>query len=94
MPSAAHDTELKKDVAIKKVNKVFERKILAKRTLRELKLLRHFLDHENVLMSSALRIWTASLMLDNVDHLHCGHYEAAERKLFRDVEALIAVLLF
>lgn len=48
--SAAHDTELKKDVAIKKVNKVFERKILAKRTLRELKLLRHFLDHENVLL--------------------------------------------
>lgn len=36
------------DVAIKKVTKVFDRKILAKRTLREIKLLRHFQGHENI----------------------------------------------
>ena len=47
--SAAADDETKKDVAIKKVNKVFDRKILAKRTLRELKLLRHFCNHENII---------------------------------------------
>jgi mitogen-activated protein kinase 7 len=35
-------------VAIKKVTKVFEKAILAKRALREVKLLRHFSGHENV----------------------------------------------
>ena len=35
-------------VAIKKINKPFEHKIFAKRTLRELKIMR-LLDHENIL---------------------------------------------
>ncbi|KAJ3192984.1 Mitogen-activated protein kinase, partial [Entophlyctis luteolus] len=36
------------DVAIKKVLKVFEKSILAKRALREIKLLKHFNGHENI----------------------------------------------
>jgi mitogen-activated protein kinase 7 len=36
------------EVAIKKVQRVFEKSILAKRALREIKLLRHFQNHENI----------------------------------------------
>ena len=35
-------------VAIKKVTNVFSKKILAKRALREVKLLQHFRDHKNI----------------------------------------------
>ncbi|KAG0241766.1 kinase-like domain-containing protein [Mortierella sp. GBAus27b] len=45
---AAKNTETGEDVAIKKVTKVFEKAILAKRALREVKLLRHFAGHENI----------------------------------------------
>lgn len=45
---ACRDTELGINVAIKKISKIFAKRILAKRTLRELKLLRHFSNHENV----------------------------------------------
>lgn len=45
---AAEDTRTGKIVAIKKIQKAFEHKIFAKRTLRELKLLR-LLGHDNVL---------------------------------------------
>ncbi|RKO94901.1 Pkinase-domain-containing protein, partial [Caulochytrium protostelioides] len=46
---AARNTETGQEVAIKKVTKVFEKAILAKRALRELKLLRHFHGHENII---------------------------------------------
>ncbi|EPZ32808.1 Pkinase-domain-containing protein [Rozella allomycis CSF55] len=46
---AARDTETGQEVAIKRIGKVFERKIITKRTLRELKLLRHFNSHENII---------------------------------------------
>jgi serine/threonine protein kinase len=45
---AAKSSETGQDVAIKKVLKVFEKSILAKRALREIKLLRHFNGHENI----------------------------------------------
>ncbi|KAJ1560036.1 Mitogen-activated protein kinase [Cladochytrium tenue] len=45
---AAKSLESGQDVAIKKVLKVFEKSILAKRALREIKLLRHFNGHENI----------------------------------------------
>lgn len=45
---AAEDTRTGKMVAIKKIQKAFEHKIFAKRTLRELKLLR-LLAHDNIL---------------------------------------------
>ncbi|KAJ3118916.1 Mitogen-activated protein kinase [Phlyctochytrium bullatum] len=45
---AAKSLETGQEVAIKKVQKVFEKSILAKRALREIKLLRHFNGHENI----------------------------------------------
>ena len=46
--SSAKNTETGELVAIKKINKVFDKTILAKRALREIKLLRHFNGHENI----------------------------------------------
>jgi mitogen-activated protein kinase 7 len=40
--------EGRKDVAIKKITKVFSKQILTKRTLREIKILRFFNGHENI----------------------------------------------
>jgi serine/threonine protein kinase len=37
------------EVAVKKIMKVFDRKIITKRTLREIKLLREFQGHENII---------------------------------------------
>ena len=45
--SSALNSETGEQVAIKKIANAFDNKIDAKRTLREIKLLRH-LDHENV----------------------------------------------
>ncbi|KAI8844315.1 Mitogen-activated protein kinase [Chytriomyces hyalinus] len=45
---AAKNLQTGQDVAIKKVLKVFEKSILAKRALREIKLLKHFNGHENI----------------------------------------------
>ncbi|ORY06303.1 Pkinase-domain-containing protein [Basidiobolus meristosporus CBS 931.73] len=45
---SAKNIETGEELAIKKVTKVFEKNILAKRALRELKLLRHFNGHENI----------------------------------------------
>ncbi|KAL1927892.1 hypothetical protein VTP01DRAFT_3297 [Rhizomucor pusillus] len=45
---AAKDTETGEQVAIKKVCRIFEKNILAKRALREVKLLKHFNGHENI----------------------------------------------
>ncbi|KAF1875005.1 hypothetical protein Lal_00007621 [Lupinus albus] len=44
---SAHNSETNEQVAIKKIANAFDNKIDAKRTLREIKLLRH-MDHENV----------------------------------------------
>lgn len=45
---AAQDPQTGEGVAIKKLTNVFSKKILAKRALRELKLLQHFRGHRNV----------------------------------------------
>ena len=47
-PSSAKNISNSTDVAIKKVQNVFTKPILAKRALREIKLLLHFNGHENV----------------------------------------------
>jgi hypothetical protein len=47
-PSAAVNNQTNEGVAIKKVTNVFSKKILAKRALREIKLLQHFRGHRNV----------------------------------------------
>ena len=46
--SAATNVQTGEGVAIKKVTNVFSKKILAKRALREIKLLQHFRGHRNV----------------------------------------------
>ena len=46
--SAATNNQTGDGVAIKKVTNVFSKKILAKRALREIKLLQHFRGHRNV----------------------------------------------
>lgn len=46
--SAAVNNSTNEGVAIKKVTNVFSKKILAKRALREIKLLQHFRGHRNV----------------------------------------------
>uniref|UniRef100_A0A7S1TCU8 mitogen-activated protein kinase n=1 Tax=Compsopogon caeruleus TaxID=31354 RepID=A0A7S1TCU8_9RHOD len=45
---SAHDNETGNKVAIKKISGIFENAVDCKRTLRELKLLKHF-EHENVI---------------------------------------------
>lgn len=42
------NNQTQEGVAIKKVTNVFSKKILAKRALREIKLLQHFRGHRNV----------------------------------------------
>jgi len=46
--SAATNSQTNEGVAIKKVTNVFSKKILAKRALREIKLLQHFRGHRNI----------------------------------------------
>ena len=48
--SAAVNAETHEEVAIKKIGNAFDNRIDAKRTLREIKLLRH-MDHENVIFN-------------------------------------------
>ena len=48
MSSAAVNGQTQEGVAIKKITNVFSKKILAKRALREIKLLQHFRGHRNV----------------------------------------------
>ena len=45
---AANNAQTGEGVAIKKVTNVFSKKILAKRALREIKLLQHFRGHRNI----------------------------------------------
>lgn len=52
--SAATNNQTNEGVAIKKVTNVFSKKILAKRALREIKLLQHFRGHRNVRLPAAV----------------------------------------
>ncbi|KAL7753807.1 mitogen activated protein kinase 2 [Sorochytrium milnesiophthora] len=58
--SAAKNRETGEDVAIKRVTKIFDKTILAKRALRELKLLRHFNGHENIISIFDMEVPTVS----------------------------------
>jgi mitogen-activated protein kinase 7 len=49
--SAARNRQNNQEVAIKKLTKIFDKSILSKRALREVKLLTHFNGHENVTTS-------------------------------------------
>ncbi|KAG5936761.1 Mitogen-activated protein kinase slt2/MPK1 [Claviceps sorghi] len=50
---AAVNNQTNEGVAVKKVTNVFSKKILAKRALREIKLLQHFRGHRNVSIMGA-----------------------------------------
>lgn len=52
---AAQNVQTQEGVAIKKLTNVFSKKILAKRALREIKLLQHFRGHRNVSLPSHVR---------------------------------------
>lgn len=60
--SAAMNSETREEVAIKKIGNAFDNRIDAKRTLREIKLLRH-MDHENVSFVSSI-VHMFSYLLD------------------------------
>lgn len=57
--SSALNLETNEHVAIKKIANAFDNKVDAKRTLREIKLLRH-MDHENV---SSFLLFVIAVML-------------------------------
>lgn len=64
--SAAVNNQTKESVAVKKVTNVFSKKILAKRALREIKLLQHFRGHRNVSLSALPRGTLPRLTLQNL----------------------------
>lgn len=81
-PSAATNKTNGEGVAIKKVTNVFSKKILAKRALREIKLLQHFRGHRNVGLSYIVAFAgdtstsrTDGLIPDNMSVRH-GHSAA------------------
>lgn len=55
---AGHDP--KEQVAVKKITNVFSKQILAKRALREIKLLQHFRGHRNVSSFRPTRVFLFS----------------------------------
>jgi serine/threonine protein kinase len=55
--SAAQNNATGEGVAIKKITNIFSKKILAKRAVREIKLLRHFRGHRNVPHPNRCRQW-------------------------------------
>ncbi|GJN90918.1 hypothetical protein Rhopal_003932-T1 [Rhodotorula paludigena] len=68
------------NVAIKKVTKVFQKKILTKRALRELKLLHHFRGHKNI---------TCLYDLDLVDPINFDSVYLYEECMEADLHAII-----
>jgi mitogen-activated protein kinase 7 len=67
-------------VAIKKVTNVFSKRILAKRCLREVKLLQHFREHKNI---------TCLYDMDIVDHARYNELYLYEELMEADLHAII-----
>lgn len=78
--SAAKNVQTGLEVAIKKVQKVFEKSILAKRALREIKLLRHFNGHENI---------TAILDMEITDPNHYNEIYLVQELMEADLHQII-----
>ncbi|KAJ3261990.1 Mitogen-activated protein kinase [Boothiomyces macroporosus] len=74
------------EVAIKKVTKIFEKEILAKRALREVKLLKHFNGHENI--TSLLDIDVADLNDFNEMYLVIDLMEVDLHQIIRSQQPL------
>ncbi|KAI8983708.1 MAP kinase [Pilobolus umbonatus] len=83
---AAKDTESDEQVAIKKVCRVFEKGILAKRALREIKLLKFFNGHENII--SILDMDIVNLQDFNEIYLVQELMEADLHQIIRSGQAL------
>ncbi|KAJ3415475.1 Mitogen-activated protein kinase [Chytridiales sp. JEL 0842] len=77
---AAKAIESGQEVAIKKVQKVFEKSILAKRALREIKLLRHFNGHENI---------TGLLDMDITDYTNFNEIYLVQELMEADLHQII-----
>ncbi|KAJ3269796.1 Mitogen-activated protein kinase [Terramyces sp. JEL0728] len=74
------------EVAVKKVTKIFEKEILAKRALREVKLLKHFNGHENI--TSLLDIDVADLNDFNEMYLVIDLMEVDLHQIIRSQQPL------
>ena len=88
--SSAKDRLTGSNVAIKKIMKPFSTPVLAKRTYRELKLLKH-LKHENVCTSAVgfmVPYLFAYPLISNADHQLERHFHFPTRRhvSFRDLE--------
>ncbi|ORY84142.1 kinase-like domain-containing protein [Leucosporidium creatinivorum] len=77
---SAKSTTTGESVAIKKVTKVFQKKILTKRALRELKLLHHFRGHKNI---------TCLYDMDLVDPVNFDSVYLYEELMEADLHAII-----
>ncbi|KAG5461836.1 MAG: hypothetical protein BJ554DRAFT_5912, partial [Olpidium bornovanus] len=78
--ASARNQETGENFAIKKVMRVFDKPILAKRALREIKLLRHFRSHENGTNSKSKIHSHARFPPDYLDLGHgARHDEAVQR---------------
>ncbi|KAI8893079.1 kinase-like domain-containing protein [Globomyces pollinis-pini] len=84
--SSAKDSVTGNQVAIKKVMNVFHKPILAKRALREIKLLRHFAGHENI--TSILDMQTADYNSFNEIYIGQELMEADLHQIIRSEQAL------
>jgi mitogen-activated protein kinase 7 len=83
---AARDKQTDTDVAIKKVTNVFQKPILAKRALREIKLLRHFANHENI--TNLLDLETADPVNFNEIYMSVELMEADLHQIIRSEQPL------
>ncbi|MBA0796369.1 hypothetical protein Gohar_007143 [Gossypium harknessii] len=75
---AAVNSETQEEVAIKKIGNAFDNRIDAKRTLREIKLLRH-MDHENV----RVRLLLPSKRLAEMKQVLSSHQVVAIKDIIR-----------
>lgn len=89
--SAATNNQTGEGVAIKKVTNVFSKKILAKRALREIKLLQHFRGHRNVCTAPGtptargIPIRCYALLMTVLDHMFVRHGYTETGQLQRDL---------
>ncbi len=91
--SSASNSETGEEVAIKKIGNAFDNRIDAKRTLREIKLLRH-MDHENVciMASSSSSSWL--MLLPRFFQLGATWYHyRLDQSTFSQSDVLISLYL-
>ena len=83
--SAATNNHTGEGVAIKKVTNVFSKKILAKRALREIKLLQHFRGHRNVRVIDKVRDQLTIVLINCQDYMSLRYGYPSAGQLQRDL---------